>query len=287
MSFIKDWNLLKFKPFSGKLATGELCYVDENPKDFLETFNTLLHEPKYTPFSDEDKIILFRLQTEGDARIWMNSLEEKFKEDWAVFQFKFLEDWQPQVECWERRVRSTLKLTDWHQARGEELRTYNMRFSRLMAQTQTMAQYDRVDWYLTGMQPHLRKVCMVDTSNKHWSELQPLMAYALGQELRFSLLDAARGSNDRRAKPTVAAAAPAPKRPQTAVERREKNGKKRKADQQSQQPQKRNQAPRTADWMSQCKKAQRCLRCGSKQHRVAQCTMPAMAAQPAGFPTAE
>ena len=158
-----------------------------------------------------------------------------------------------------------------------------------MSQSTTMAALDRVDWYLTGIQPYLRVHCATDAVGNHWESLAPLLTFALAQEHKAQSV---RHERNKVKSSTVAAVAYKP--PQNAVERKKavnaqaaqsrKRGRQESHKAPATAPPPAKKGRRSNDWITQCRKEGRCLRCGSKEHRVAACAMPFDAPQPAQFP---
>lgn len=287
--------------FAGELirnAEGHPSFRGMAAEDFLALFKLLTQEYMDSgKLKDETRLKVLVLFLISDAMTWYNALGAEYKTSWAKFEAKFEEDWIPKVECGERRVRAMLKTAEWYHQKGEEVRTYNSRFNRMMLLTKDMAQLDRIEWYLTGLATNMRKACMVDAQNQPWSELKHVMTHALGQELRFQLQDQARNYEQRRNKPAIAAAAPfqtaetrslelkaANKRPRSNGAAPSGSGPGSGSHAQGGPRPRYEQAYRSKEWIARCKADGRCLRCGAFEHKVIGCTMDKMAQQPESFP---
>lgn len=220
------------------------------------------------------------------AQHWYVALDNAVKTDYPSLEARFLADWEIQVQSLERRVRTLLKQPDWHQKRDEPVRAYNLRFKRIMGRSASMALVDRLDWYLTGILPHLRVHCSTDARGQPWECLDALMEYALGQELKSLSV-----RQERIRKASCAPVLPSVPKPQAALARKATNAqnRKRRRDEllsaaKAAKAKRDDQAPRSKAWLDACRKGGKCLRCGKPGHRVADCTMPASAPQPSALP---
>ena len=263
----------------------------------LEMFQTRCEVGNVT--NDEDKARAFFLSLAGEPARWLTGLAGWRTMSWAELRSSFVAHWAPRVRSEAAEARLQLHAGRHAMQPHEKLITYNLRFRRLMALCDNMAESDRILFYQTGLHRALHTACVVDSNGQEFTTLDSLMQWAVGQEQRLvaqRVLHQGRGGRfpvaamrvQMERPETDEAPAKKPRTEQLAAASKHKpppsppaGGKVKvgKGKGPTQQPKAKPKPPpsrrhpswRTAEWREDCRKYQCCMRCGSGDHYVRDC----------------
>ncbi len=83
--------------------------------------------------------------------------------NWGEFKQMFTEHFGPQVRSLEREARAQLHRGTHNWRAGDTVSSYVTRFhTTIMHAQHTMAEADKIEWFLSGLSPALRRDCVVD-----------------------------------------------------------------------------------------------------------------------------
>lgn len=281
--------LNKLAPFKGLSAQG---LMPVKPSLHLSMYNVCMEGASE---AQRAELFPFSLEMVGKGSdgvgLWYGSLPEAVTSSWSEMTARFLADWQVEVSGADERARDELHEGKYLMHKGEELRQYHLRFTRLMNACTDMAASDRIRWYLKGLPAGLRVHCATQPSGQTWTDLKSCMDWAHACEKRQlsvrSERNAMQGTQNR---PSAAATSGSKQvARKRADEQRFKTPppkRQRTTGPAGVQQERTYEAPRSQAWLAACRKFKLCHRCGEQGHFVKNngCGMAADARQPSDLP---
>jgi hypothetical protein len=144
---------------------------------------------------------------------WWNNHKIAFESEhghpptWENFKTAFTEYYTPQVRSREREARALLHKGEHAWRPTDNVNSYVHRFQNTILHAQHgMAEVDKIEWFLQGLSPTMKRECVVDHVGREWTRLSDLIEFARGQERRRTILSAYTASGSG-SKPSPAAAA--------------------------------------------------------------------------------
>ena len=84
----------------------------------------------------------------------------------------------------EQEVRDRLFAGDHNMKTGERVQEYTQRFRDIIRDARDMSQGEMISWYVHGLPTQLRKACGTDANGRDWTQLDALIEFVQGQEVR-------------------------------------------------------------------------------------------------------
>ena len=67
---------------------------------------------------------------------------------------------------------------------GERVQEYTQRFRDIIRDARSMSQDEMIGWYVHGLLVSMRRACGTDANGRDWKQLDDLIEFAQGQEVR-------------------------------------------------------------------------------------------------------
>ena len=94
----------------------------------------------------------------------------------------------------EQEVRDRLFAGDHNMKPGERVQEYTQRFRDIIRDACSMSQDEMIGWYVHGLLVSMRRACGTDANGRDWKQLDDLIEYAQGQEVRSRIASVKTGS---------------------------------------------------------------------------------------------
>ena len=123
----------------------------------------------------------------GIAAEWFMSLQDCPTSCATIHQFAavFRERFCKQVIYKPHHARNKLISGHVFQRHNQDVQTYHQHFKHVTDQATSMAELDKIAWFIHGLKPELRSMCVVDSMGIPWTSFKPLLNYAVGAEMRL------------------------------------------------------------------------------------------------------
>eukprot|EP00798_Chlamydomonas_sp_ICE-L_P029712 gene29711-biopygen4332 len=102
----------------------------------------------------------------------------------AVISQEFLEFYDPSHRDEAKEAREKLLRKECTMIQHPTVKVYEQQFKILVRKAVDMPATDQIAWFLHGLSPTLKHLCIVDHTGKDWRSLPDLIDFALGAELR-------------------------------------------------------------------------------------------------------
>ena len=94
----------------------------------------------------------------------------------------------------EQEMRDRLFAGDHNMKPGERVQEYTQRFRDIIRDARSMSQDEMIGWYVHGLLVSMRQACGTDANGRDWKQLDDLIEYAQGQEVRSRIASVKTGS---------------------------------------------------------------------------------------------
>ena len=102
----------------------------------------------------------------------------------AVISQEFLDFYDPSHRDEAKEAREKLLRKECTMIQHPTVKVYEQQFKILIRQAVDMPATDQIAWFLHGLSPTIKHLCIVDHAGKDWRNLPALIDFALGAELR-------------------------------------------------------------------------------------------------------
>eukprot|EP00798_Chlamydomonas_sp_ICE-L_P017331 gene17331-biopygen26253 len=102
----------------------------------------------------------------------------------AVISQEFLDFYDPSHRDEAKEAREKLLRKECTMIQHPTVKVYEQQFKILVRKAVDMPATDQIAWFLHGLSPTLKHLCIVDHTGKDWRNLPALIDFALGAELR-------------------------------------------------------------------------------------------------------
>ena len=145
---------------------------------------------QYFDLCNMDPLEHFMFWLTGKAQEWAADLFAKHKSGAQLLTRdlltqKFMLQYGDAKRDTAMAARDRLHAHEHSMKQDESVPEYTQRFYDITREAADMSAADQISWYIKGLVPALRGRCATDDEGKDWNNLDKLILYAVGQEVRW------------------------------------------------------------------------------------------------------